>query len=69
MVKSTSYYILVIKLGKRRVMSFIAEHYLGKPPNPSENRSCSIHVYNLTALEIYVTSIHALLFHLNHNNT
>lgn len=69
MVKSTSYFILVIKLVKRRVMSFIAEHYLRKPPNPSKNRRYSINVYNLTTLEIYVTSIYAILFHLNHNNT
>lgn len=36
MVKSTSYFILVIKLGKKGVMSFIPKHYLRKPPNPSK---------------------------------
>lgn len=69
MVKATSYFILVIKPGTRRVTSFTAEHYLRKPPNPSKIRRCSIHVYNLYELEIYVTSIYAILFHLNHNNT
>lgn len=68
MVKSTSYFILVIKPGIRRVMSFIAEHFLRKTPNPSKNRRCSINNYNLHVLESYVTSIYAILFHLNHNN-
>lgn len=69
MVKSTSYFILGIKLGKRRVVSFITEQYLRKTPNPSKNRRCSINIYNLHVLEIYVTSIYAILFHLNHNTT